>query len=170
LSIPFLVLSLLAAICVFVLLWIRFRVQLGKDPYDFDASGEKGAFEPHLQRYQSIAKLLLSLATAAAAFLFKFLADLPLDTYTFASGLGLYGRALMQGAPGAIVFLTVSAFCSLAFMISQTYLYEAYCHSKDRTSFTGTQYSAVLAFAYSAVLWFIVAFGFLAYKIVDLGI
>jgi hypothetical protein len=42
-------------------------------------AGYKGAFEPHAKRYQALAKLVLTLAAASAAFLLSFLANIDIS-------------------------------------------------------------------------------------------
>jgi hypothetical protein len=131
-----------------------------------DPHGVPGAFEPHLARYQSIAKLILTLSAATVAFLFNFLVN-----HTGGPGANAYGNALEKACPLAIMFLCLGAFCALVFILGQTYIYESYCHSEKKDSYTGGIYAAQIALGWSGLLWFMMSYGYIAFKLLarDLG-
>lgn len=68
---------------LFGLLWKSFKgaPYFHMDPAQPDESVKEvaGGFEPHLKRYQDLAQLILTLATATVAFLVNFLVGLHVD-------------------------------------------------------------------------------------------
>jgi len=75
----------------------RFRM----DPIQADAAVREvqGGFEPHLRRYQALAQLLLTLATATVAFLVNFLVGIHVDEKR-----GIYSLRLEGACRSTIVF------------------------------------------------------------------
>src|SRR5712675_792760 len=96
----------------------RFNLR-GAKSYHFDAGGEPGAFEPHSGRYQDVAKLVITLATASTAFVFNFLIKISPK----GSDRGPYSFLLEGAARVAIGSFSVSVMSLLAFMIWQSYWY-----------------------------------------------
>jgi heme/copper-type cytochrome/quinol oxidase subunit 3 len=160
---PFCSVFIFAVLAYFVF-WLVARMVLGGGAYNMDPHGVPGAFEPHLARYQSIAKLIVTLSAATVAFLFNFLVSRA--SGTSANG---YGNALEKACPVAILLLCLSAFCGLVFVLGQTYIYESYCHSRTKDTYTGALYAAQVAFGFSGLTWFIVSYGYIAYKLFARG-
>jgi hypothetical protein len=125
-----------------------------------DAHQKPKLFEPHLKRYQDLAKLILALSAATIAFLFNFLASVPDEP----GARGVYSRALEDASPFALVFLCLSVFSALSFILWQIYQYETYEHSEEGETYTGNKYATTVAFGFSCLIWFFAAYAYLAYK------
>jgi hypothetical protein len=127
----------------------RNRSRLGERNYEFDAGGKQGAFEPHAKRYQDLAKLVLTLAAASAAFLLSFLVNIGVSKPP--NG---YSVRFEAAAPFAMVFLCVSAGSCLTFMLLQNIYYEHYTHVMypieegvpKKSPYSGKKYAFVLMF------------------------
>jgi len=133
--------------------------------FDFDAGGKQGAFEDHAKRYQDLAKLVITLSTASVAFLVNFLVGLTTDK----SNRGPYSLRLEEVSPWVITFLGLSTVSLLFFILFENMYYEDYVHSKytespeaSRETYTAKKYAAVLTMAWTGLLWFLVAYGFVA--------
>jgi hypothetical protein len=144
------------SVIVFAVLWILARLSVGKVPYNMDAHQKPKAFEPHLKRYQDLAKLILALSAATIAFLFNFLASIPDEP----EARGAYNRALEDASPFALGFLCLSVFYALSFIFWQTFQYETYEHSEEGETYTGNKYATTVAFGYSCLTlssWFVLS-------------
>ena len=119
-----------------------------------------GGFEPHLKRYQELAQLILTLATATVAFLMNFLTSIHVDEKRTVYSLRLEGAC-----PSAIIFLGFSAFFAIAFILRENQTYEGYCHAPLRNTYTPASYAANLSLGYSCLFWFFFAYGYLAYRL-----
>ncbi len=155
----------LGVLTTLVVIWVAARLVLGKGPYLMDALGEKGAFEPHAKRYQDLAKLIVTLATASIAFLFSFLVNRPTDPKT----QNVYASALEGASPVAVCSLCSSIFLLLIFMLGQTYIYEVYCHRspEKRDVYTGWLYALQVSVGWTGFLSFLFAYGYLAFRLID---
>jgi hypothetical protein len=141
----------------------RNHTRLGDGNYEFDAGGKKEAFEPHAKRYQDLAKLVLTLAAASAAFLLSFLVSIdgkPSNSY------GVTVR-LKAAAPFAMVFLCLSAASCLTFMLLQNVYYEHYTHivystkegdTAKSSPYSGKKYAIVLMFAEASMFFFVLSY------------
>ncbi len=155
----------LGALTTLIVIWILARLVLGKGPYLMDPLDEKGAFEPHLKRYQGLAKLVVTLATASIAFLFGFLVNRPADP----KAQNVYATALEGAFPLAVCSLCSSVFLLLLFMLGQTYIYEEYCHRtpERRSIYKGWLYALQVSVGWTGFLSFLFAYGYLAFKLIN---
>jgi len=124
------------------------------------AETEEGGFESHLQRYSDLAKLLLTLAAATVAFLVNFLANISSE-----GKRSIYSVKLESACAPSIWFLGASAACSIIFMLSENYAYEAYCQSSNRDTYSPAWYAFNVALGFCGFGYFLVAYAVLAFKI-----
>jgi hypothetical protein len=138
--------------------YLRNRSRLDEETgYEFDAGRKEGDFEPHAKRYQDLAKLVLTLAAASAAFLLSFLVNIDVSKPS-----NSYGIRLECAAPFAMVFLCLSAGLCLTFMLLQNIYYEHYTHTvyptkegdTKKSPYSGKRYAAVLMFAEASMFFF----------------
>jgi hypothetical protein len=149
---------------IFAAVYLRFYWPKRKCTFDFDPGGLKGEFESHAERYQSLAKLMLTLSSASAAFLVNFLVTLdPTKPRT------RYSYRLEQITPAAITLLGLSAASCIGFMLFQNLFYEDYVHSRfpnegvqPRETYTGARYALNLAFAGAGFVYFLSGCGIVA--------
>jgi hypothetical protein len=170
-------LSVLAAwtVCIvapLALLWLYFyrdfRARFPGSNVSFDPveaappaiNAVPGGFEPHLQRYQDLAKLLLTLGAATIAFLVNFLTGIPVD-----GKRSIYSIRLEKACPSSIALLGLSAACAIIFLLSENYAYETYCHDAQRDTYTPAWYAANLALGFSGFGFFLCAYAWLALRI-----
>jgi hypothetical protein len=129
--------------------------------YEFDPGRIPGAFEPHAKRYQALAKLVLTLAAASAAFLLSFLANIDVS-----KARNYYSIRLEYVAPSAMVFLCLSAGACLIFLLLQNICYEQYTHvvyptkegvTPKPSPYSDKRYATVLMCAEASILFFALA-------------
>jgi hypothetical protein len=135
--------------------------------FNFDPREEFGAFESHAKRYQDLAKLVLTLATASIAFLVNFLVNL-----NPSGNRSAYSMRLEAASPWVISFLCISAVSLLLFLLFENLFYEDYVHSKytsnpndSRETYTGARYAMNLTFGWTGLLWFFMAYAIVAYRL-----
>lgn len=149
---------------IFGALWKSFKgvPHFHMDPVRADESvGEVlGGFEPHLKRYQELAQLILTLATATVAFLVNFLVGLRADEKR-----SIYSLRLESACPSGITFLGFSALFAIIFVLRENQTYEGYCHTPMRNTYTPASYAINFALGYSCIIWFFAAYVFLAYRL-----
>ena len=152
--------SLLSASAIFGVLYFAFYWPKKGFTWDFDPGGRSGEFEKHAARYQSIAKLVLTLAAASVAFLLNFLVNI--DPLKPRNG---YSVKLESASPAIITFLCLSVACGLSFLLCQALFYEDYVHakypanqSKSRETYTAARYAWNLTLAASGLLYFLIAY------------
>ena len=130
--------------------------------YDFDPGMRKGEFEPHAKRYQALAKLVLTLAAASAAFLLSFFANIDVS-----KPRNDYSIRLEYVAPSAMVFLCLSAGACLIFLLLQNICYEQYTHvvyptkegvTPKPSPYSDKRYATVLMCAEASILFFALAY------------
>jgi hypothetical protein len=167
-----LLLFAIVAAGLFGLLWLYFcrsfkvrypGANVAMDPVDADPSTKKlvpGGFEPHLRRYQDLAKLLLTLAAATIAFLVNFLASIPAEGKRNAYSLRLEGAC-----PIAIALLGLSGASAIFFLLSENYAYETYCHDLNRDTYTPVWYGFNNALGFSGFAFFLLAYAWLALRV-----
>jgi hypothetical protein len=155
----------LGALTAWIVIWILAWLVLGKGSYLLGALGEKGGFEPHLKRYQDLAKLIITLATASTAFLFGFLMNRPADP----KAQNVYAAVLEGAFPLAMCSLCACIFLLLIFMLGQTYIYEAYCHliPERRNIYKGWLYALQVSVGWAGFLSLLLAHSYLAIKLVN---
>jgi hypothetical protein len=119
-----------------------------------------GGFEPHLRRYQDLAKLLLTLGAATIAFLVNFLTSIPVD-----GKRSIYSIRLEKACPSSIALLGLSAACAIIFLLSENYAYETYCHDAQRDTYTPAWYAVNSALGFSGFGFFLFAYAWLAFRI-----
>jgi len=129
--------------------------------YYFDPRKERGKFEPHAERYQGIAKLLITLSTASLAFLINFLVSISPDRNLRSP----HSLKLEFIAPQVMGFLCLSVLFAILFVFLQTYFYEEYCHSAEQDTYRVWKYSLQVANGYSALTWFFVAYAYIAWHL-----
>ena len=152
--------TLAIASAVFVLLYLRFYWPRRKQIFDFDPGERKGEFEPHAERYQSLSKLVLTLASASTAYLVNFLVNLD-GTKPRTS----YSLRLEAVAPTALTLLCLSAGSCLGFLLLENLYYEDYVHSKypsegiaPRETYTGARYATILMLSGTGLVFFVLAY------------
>lgn len=122
-----------------------------------------GGFEPHLKRYQNLAQLFLTLATATVAFLVHFLVGI--GPTSNGQARGRYDIRLENASRSSMVFLGLTAVSAILFIVSYSVAYEEYCQDKERKTYTLKWYAINLSLACSCIFWFFFAYGFLAWKV-----
>jgi hypothetical protein len=127
---------------------------------DEDVGEVPNGFEPHLKRYQELAQLILTLATATVAFLVNFLAGIHADDKR-----GPYSIKLENACSSAIAFLALSAFFAISFILSENLAYETYSHSPRRDTYSAKWYATNISLGYSSILWFFVAYAYIAWRL-----
>ena len=129
--------TLLTGILVFVVVYLRFYWPRRNRIFYFDPGGRKGEFEPHAERYQSLAKLLLTLASASAAFLVNF---------------------LCLSAGSCIVFMLLEN------LYYEDYIHSKFPSegTKPRETYTGKRYALILTLSGMGIVYFVLAYGVLA--------
>jgi hypothetical protein len=152
---------------VFILLFTLVHGTQGDGPFRMDPAtpdkdvGEVSAgFEPHLKRYQDLAQLILTLATATVAFLVNFLAGIHSDDKR-----GPYSIKLENACPSAIAFLALCAFFAISFILSENLAYETYSHSPKRNTYSAKWYAINISLGYSSIIWFLFAYGYIAVRL-----
>ena len=160
--------TVLSAAFVFTAIFLAFWLPARKISHLMDPGDKPGAFEPHIKRYQDLARLVLALATASAAFLINLIVNPPEK-----HGLSDTAAKLLSAAPQAILFLCATAFFLLLFMTLLNFFYENYSHfhylpetHTDKKRGTGEyrrwKYAIVLSLGYSGLLAFFSAYAWLA--------
>jgi hypothetical protein len=129
--------------------------------YYFDPRKERGKFEPHAERYQGIAKLLITLSTASVAFLINFLVSISPDRNL----RSLHSLKLESIAAQVMGFLCLSILFAIFFVFLQSYFYEQYCHSQEQDTYRVWKYSLQVANGYSALAWFFFAYAYIAWHL-----
>jgi hypothetical protein len=148
----------------FLVFWLPWR----NLDHLMDPRGEPGGFEPHLKRYQDLARLILTLATAALAFLVNLIVNPPANRASSEAGPRLLNAALQ-----AILLLCAAIFFLLLFMTLLNFFYENFSHfyylppsSPAKKAGIGLyrrwKYALVLSSGYSGLLSFFAAFAYLA--------
>lgn len=152
--------SLSSALVIFGILYFGFYWPKRGFTWDYDPGGRQGEFENHAARYESIAKLVLTLAAASVAFLLNFLVSI--DPSKLRNG---YNVKLELAAPAVITLLCLSAACGLGFLLFQALFYENYVHAKypanqakSRETYTAARYAWNLSLAASGFLYFLIAY------------
>src|SRR6266576_2629184 len=149
---------------IFLVLWFPTR----KTSYLMDPGDKPGAFEPHIKRYQELARLVWTLATSSVAFLINLIVNLPEKHFPSDTA-----AKLLNAAPQAILFLCATAFFLLLFMTLLKFFYENYSHfhylpetHTDKKRGIGEyrrwKYALVLSLCYSGFLAFFTAYAWLA--------
>lgn len=121
---------------------------------DLVLQAEGGTFEPHWSHYEGIAKLSITLSTAAIAFIINAL----VNDATAKSNVGL---RLLDVAPIVIGFFGSSIFLLICFLAWMAYCYEDYCHKSGRDSYRAWKYATTVSLGLNGFLAFIFAFGWL---------
>jgi hypothetical protein len=152
--------SILSALVLWIGLFLFFRKSLAKGSYHMDPGEKPGAFEPHLGRYQEIARLLLALSTATIAFLFHFLVNLPRE-----GDRNSYSLVLEMASSWALAYLSCSVLFLLCYLVFLSSAYESYAHRTSR--YTHNKYAISLALGYSGFIWFLVAYIVLAVCVIS---
>ena len=128
--------------------WLAIHLRTKGKAFEFDAEGEKGAFEKLLTTYLDLAKFVLGLAAGSIVLLvgssaFRANGRLP---SAFASPLFLLGLSIVYG----ILFMT--------FLI---FNYEHYRHHPGSSSYSRFQYVRNQALGFAALFCFCVGYAWL---------
>jgi hypothetical protein len=116
---------------------------------------DAGNFEPHSARYQDLAKLVITLSSAAIAFLIGVQANNKPPLSEFA-------QKTEAVAPIVVGFFASSIAFLIFFMVSQNVWYEQYCHSADHSTYKRWKYALSMALGWTGLTSFIVGFVWLA--------
>ena len=119
--------------------------------FDFDAQGEKGAFEKFLAVYLDLSKFLLGLASGSIVLL-------------VGSSALRKSEHLPVSFASPLFLLTWSIFYGILFMIFLTTNYEAYRHKTS--PYTRFKYTRNVAFGYSSLLCFCIGYIWLIFIVV----
>ena len=119
---------------------------------------DAGDFGPHSQRYQDLAKLVITLSAGGIAFLINSLGNQKVPPATFT-------QRIEDVAPIVIGFFGCSIAFMIVFMTLQTIWYEEYSHSPDHGTYTAWKYAFCNAVAWTGLISFVLAFGWLARNI-----
>jgi len=143
---------------------------IGPGPFEMDPGSEPKAFEEHLKRYQGLFQLVVTLSTATVAFLVNFLIGISDD-----KPRSVYSRRLELACPFTILVLRFSVIFALLFIIFENLAYEAYSEylqnqikkasSRRQSPYSRHWYAANLSFGYSSLLLFLLAYGFIALRL-----
>ena len=159
--------AVLFAAFVFTSIFLAFWLPARKISHLMDPGDKPGAFEPHIKRNQELAPLVLTLATASAAFLINLIVNPPEHAPSRTAA------KLLNAAPQAILFVCATAFFLLLFMTLLNFFYENYSHfhylpetHRDKKRGIGEyrrwKYALVLSLGYSGLLAFFGAYVWLA--------
>ena len=118
------------ALVIFAIAYLLCYLPRKDKTFDFDAGGKFGAFEPHASRYQDLAKLVLTLATASIAFLVNFLVNIPTDQ----KNRSLYSFRLEDGASWVVACLCVSVASLLLFLLLRMFFTKITCTLNTRVT------------------------------------
>jgi hypothetical protein len=142
--------GILTGFVVFVVLWLIAYLGTKEKSFDFDARGEKGAFQPLLSTYLDLAKFVVGLASGSIVLLVgsSALHAMPRLPYTFASPLFLLALSVIYG---------------VLFMICLTLNYEQYRAIGGELSYTRFKYTRNPAFGYGALFCFCIGYGWLVW-------
>jgi hypothetical protein len=120
------------------------------DPRHNDAENlckEGGTFEPHSQRYNDLAKLLITLSTAVIAFLVNTLAnEKPPQPQII--------TAIQSVAPIVVGFFGCSICFLILFLALQAVWYEQYCHRLAHNSYLRWKYALCNFLGWTGLLSF----------------
>jgi len=142
--------GIVTGVVVFVVVWLLASMGTQGKSFDFDARGEKGAFQPLLSTYLDLAKFVLGLASGSIVLLVGSspLHATPRLSYTFASPLFLRAFSIIYG---------------VLFMMCLTLNYEQYRAIGSELTYTKFKYTPNLAFGYSALFCFCIGYGWLVW-------
>ena len=154
------ILSVIAAIFIFAIVYLSFYLPRKGKTWDYDPGGRKGEFETHAGRYQALAQLMFGAAAASIAFLIGFLVNI--DP---AKSRSVYNLRLERATPSITLFLCLSATFGLGYALFQALFYEDYVHARypresnqPRETYTGAKYAWNLTLAASGLLYFIIPY------------
>jgi hypothetical protein len=142
--------GLVTGVLTFAIVWLAAYWQTKEPWVEFDALGEKGAFERLLPIYLRIAEFIVGLASGSIVLL--------IGTSAFRIG----GKLPWQFA-SPLFLLTCSILYGILFMVFEVFNYEAYRHHPGQHTYTRFKYvrnqtlgfGALICFC-SGYLWLIV--------------
>ncbi len=143
--------GVIIGLSIFIFLWLVFWLSKRKTAkFEFDAKGEKGAFEKLLTFYLDIAKLGLTLASGSIALLagssaFRASGNLPTSVAT------------------PLYLLTFSIAYGIAFMAPLSQDYESYRH--ETSDYKPFSYSRNLALGYGSLTCFFLGYFWLIFSV-----
>jgi hypothetical protein len=133
-------------LAVFLILWLVVHLKTKKlSSFDFDAKGEKGAFEKLLPIYLDFAKFVLGLATGSIVLLVG------------SSAFHIAGH-LPKSYASPLFLLFISVLCGILCMMLLVTDYEAYRHDPASGSYTRPKYVRNQVLGYSSVFCFFVGY------------
>jgi hypothetical protein len=142
--------------------WAAFRAVRKGGHFFFDPKHNKnsrlhdaGDYGPHMQCYQDLAKLVITLSAAAIAFLINTLIGqrppIPESSQKF-----------MDCAPIVVGYFGAAIAFLVAFLVVQDVWYEEYCHSPDHSTYKAWKYATSTSLGYAGLVSFVLGFGWLA--------
>lgn len=129
--------------------WFRYFDPKHNEGFPADA----GDFAPHWARYESLAKLVITLSAGAIAFLINLEANSTLNDFT---------RKVFNVSPIVVGFFGASIFFLILFLLWMTYCYEEYCHRAEHDSYRNWKFALSISFGWMGFLAFILGFIWLA--------
>ena len=111
-----------------------------------------------MQRYQDLAKLIITLSTGAIAFVIKTLISQK-EPLSPMGARDVETAPIVSGVFGAAVSLLIT------FMVVQTVRYEEYSHSLRHNSYSAWKSCVSTSLGYTGLLSFVLGFGWLAHNL-----
>jgi hypothetical protein len=133
--------GLFAGVLIFTLVWLVVCLRTEGTSFNFDALGEKGAFEKLLPIYLRIAEFIIGLASGSVVLL--------ISTSAFRTGGKLPWRFASP-----LFLLTCSIMYGILFMVFEVFNYEAYRHHPDKKNYTRFKYTRNQALGFGALICF----------------
>ena len=125
---------------------------------DVEGMDEAGDYGSHMQRYQGLSKLLITLSAGAIAFLINIISGQKPPLPGFA-------LKLSNCTPIVTGFFGFAIASLIGFMTVQDIWYEEYCHSPKHDTFKAWKYATSTSLGATGLLSFVLAFLWLAANI-----
>jgi len=137
--------GVVVGVFLFLVTWLLAWLVAEGPALEFDAQGEKGAFEPLLSNYLDVAKFVLGLASGSIVLL--------VGSVTFHAG----GR-LPSSFASPLFLLALSIIYGVLFMAFMMLDYEDYRHHPQQNSYTRFKYSRNQAFGFGGLACFCIGY------------
>lgn len=121
---------------------------------------DAGDFERHSERYQAVAKLVITLSAGAIAFLISTLTNDKSPAPAFV-------QRVEEAAPIVVGYFGASIALLIAFMVVQTVHYEEYCHSPEHDTYNRWKYALNMSLGWTGLISFVLGFTWLARNVFD---
>lgn len=138
-------LGMATGIGIFLITWLAVYLNTKGTSFEFDAQGEKGAFEKLLVIYLDIAKFVLGLASASIVLL---------------AGSSAFRSTprLPESFRSPLFLLVLSVIFGILFMVLLIFDYEHYRHHPDIRSYTKLKYTRNEALGFGSLGCFCVGY------------